>query len=120
MPRIIYDWRWEEAFDRFGFDDGDGYCLTQAVANVLENAGCRCRTARFGAHNTIIHRITLPDGSALDTPHAKSSARLWLPARLVAMLDNAFPLRALRDHRRAPPAYPSTPKQPTQTPGASV
>jgi hypothetical protein len=110
MPRIIYDWRWEEAFDRFGFDDGDGYCLTQDVANVLENAGCRCCTAQFGAHNTIIHRVILPDGSPLDNPFAKFSARLWLPAHLVAMLDNAFPLRALHDHRRAPAACPSTAK----------
>jgi hypothetical protein len=34
-----HEWRWEEAFDKFGFDDGGSLVMTDDVANVLRKAG---------------------------------------------------------------------------------
>lgn len=37
-----YHWQWEEAFDKFGFNDGDGQVETWQVADVLSKAGYEC------------------------------------------------------------------------------
>ena len=38
MKTIVY-WEWEEAFNKFGFDDGDGPNFTRIVADLLYNLG---------------------------------------------------------------------------------
>ena len=39
MPLKFIIWSWEEAFDKFGFEDGDGLVMTDVVAAVLQDAG---------------------------------------------------------------------------------
>lgn len=39
MPSTTITWSWTEAFDKFGFDDGDGLVMTWHVADVLNAAG---------------------------------------------------------------------------------
>ena len=34
----IHTWSWEEAFDKFGFNDGDGLVMTNRVVQVLRDA----------------------------------------------------------------------------------
>jgi hypothetical protein len=85
-----HEWRWEDAFDKFGFGDGDGLVMTDHVADVLRKAGYAVTTEHWGFHNVIITTIALggveqiPDGVRLgyDDP------RGYLPAALVAILDN--------------------------------
>jgi hypothetical protein len=48
-------WRWEEAFDKFGFGDGDGQVMTSDVAHVLRAAGYVVASAPWGLHNTTIY-----------------------------------------------------------------
>ena len=51
-------WHWEEAFDKFGFNDGDGLVMTEVVANSLRKRGYIVETHTWGWHNTIINRIS--------------------------------------------------------------
>ena len=48
---------WSEAFNKFGYDDGDGVVETPLVAEILENAGYRVKYSRWSPHNTIIYSI---------------------------------------------------------------
>jgi hypothetical protein len=34
-----HDWSWDEAFNKFGFGDGDGLVMTNQVADALRAAG---------------------------------------------------------------------------------
>ena len=44
-------WRWEEAFDKFGFGDGDGQVMTHVVEHVLRAAGYVVSSEPWGLHN---------------------------------------------------------------------
>jgi hypothetical protein len=84
-----HDWTWEEAFQKFGFGDGDGLVMTDSVAGVLIDAGYAVESQQWGLHNVIITSIKLdgveqiPEGTTLgyDDP------RGYLPAAIVALLD---------------------------------
>lgn len=56
-----YHWRWEEAFDKFGFGDGDGDVRTSDVVMVLSDAGYHVVSNVWGLHNEVIESI-LKDG----------------------------------------------------------
>lgn len=93
MPRVIIRWRWEEAFNKFGFNDGDGLNFTDAVANYLRENGYAIRTEAWGAHNFMITDI-LKVGSSVIPAKTKigyENPRAYLPRQLVQKLDRAFP-----------------------------
>lgn len=83
-------WRWEEAFDKFGFNDGDGIVMTEVVANRLRCAGYVVRTTVWGCHNTIIDRIErdgrsiIPDTANVGYDHPGH----YLPEEVVRLLDS--------------------------------
>lgn len=89
-----YQWQWEDAFDKFGFGDGDGQRETCTVVTVLEKAGYVVETSEFGLHNEVIDSIKkdgveqIPDGTEVgyDDP------RQYLPAAIVTLLDEKLPL----------------------------
>lgn len=89
----FYWWRWEEAFDKFGFGDGDGQVMTEAVADTLRAAGYVVETERWGLHNIVIVSIErdgveqIPDAAitGYDNP------RDYLPPAIVALLDEKLP-----------------------------
>lgn len=89
-----YHWRWEEAFDKFGFGDGDGQRETCTVVAVLEKAGYIVETSELGLHNEIIDSIKkdgveqIPYGT--ETGH--DDPRQYLPAAIVTLLDAKLPL----------------------------
>jgi hypothetical protein len=86
-----HDWNWEEAFDKFGFNDGDGLVMTNRVALVLETAGYTVTARTWGMHNTLItsiksngrERIPSQAEVGYDRP------RGYLPKAIVTLLDNA-------------------------------
>jgi hypothetical protein len=97
---IEEEWIWEEAFDKFGFYDGDGEVHTDEVAAVLEDAGYHTKVSTWGMHNSVICSLTAPDGTEL-IPGGESNfafgydnARKYLPLKVVKILDRAFPARA--------------------------
>ena len=87
-----HGWSWTEAFEKFGFDDGDGLVMTEAVATVLAAAGYAVSSFKWGMHNTIISSIKrgqtelIPEGTSVgyDDP------RKYLPEEVIALLDERF------------------------------
>ena len=84
-----YRWNWEEAFDKFGFDDGDGQVMTDTVADVLRDAGYAVEAHPWGLHNIVITSIRkdgaeqIPEGTCI----GYEDPRGFLPSEIVAMLD---------------------------------
>ena len=87
-----HSWSWTDAFDKFGFDDGDGLVMTEAVVTVLGAAGYAVSSSMWGMHNTIISSIKrgrtelIPEGTSVgyDDP------RKYLPKEVIALLDARF------------------------------
>lgn len=87
------DWSWEEAFDKFGFGDGDSLVMTDHVADALREHGYVVTTHEWGSHNTIITSIVGKRGKELIPATANvgyDDPRKYLPARIRRMLDKAF------------------------------
>ncbi len=88
-----YHWDWADAFNKFGFDDGDGQIETHTVEDVLENLGYRVEADGWGFHNTIITSIK-KDGIELipnDVTLGYDNPRDYLPEKLITLLDEALP-----------------------------
>lgn len=91
-----YHWRWEEAFDKFGFGDGEGLVMTGTVAAALHDAGYVVTAEPWGLHNVVITDIErdgqpiIPKGTTIgyDKP------RDYLPPEIIKLLDEAFPEHA--------------------------
>jgi len=86
-------WDWADAFNKFGFGDGDGQVETYTVVDALECRGYLVEAEHWGFHNTIIKSIKksgkelIPDSVTLgyDNP------REYLPKKLITLLDEALP-----------------------------
>lgn len=89
------NWRWEEAFDKFGFNDGDGDVRTKDVFNVLQEAGYTPTETRWGWHNTVITSIKTPEGKDLIDRHLPrfgyDCPRTYLPEAIIELLDEKLP-----------------------------
>lgn len=85
-------WSWEEAFDKFGFGDGDDLIMTEVVAEVLRRHGYTVEAKIAGLHNAIITDITrdgvpcIPD----DVARGYDDPRKYLPEDIVALLNFEF------------------------------
>ena len=97
MPRYIQEWTWMEAFDKFGFGDGEDTNHTQEVVDVLKAAGYVCNPAG-GMHNYYMDSLkkdgqvwepNLSDGFIEQMD--ENRPRTWLPGEVVDLLDKAFP-----------------------------
>jgi hypothetical protein len=83
--------RWEDAFLKFGYDDGDGYIGTNHVVDALLGYDVECDT--FGMHNSVIIQITDVDGNEMipeGTDIGYDDPREYLPKHIVEYLDNHF------------------------------
>lgn len=87
-----YRWNWEEAFDKFGFKDGDGQVETWQVEAVLTEAGYECIVEGWGLHNTVISSIR-KDGTEFvpqdddEVAFGYDCPRTYLPEDIIALLD---------------------------------
>ena len=98
MPKITIDWGWEEAFNKFGFGDGDGEVMTDSVVAAIQAKGYRVAHQVWGMHNDTIYEIKRADGTVIYPPPSKPNYRVGydnprdvLPPDLVAHLDKEFP-----------------------------
>ena len=85
-------WSWEDAFDKFGFDDGDGIVMTDTVAQTLRDNGYKVEVTPWGLHNVVITGIAR-DGISLipeATELGYDDPRNYLPHDIVALLDRSF------------------------------
>lgn len=94
--RITFQWRWEEAFDKFGFSDGDGQNETGQVECVLSDAGYEVKMDAWGLHNDVI--VSIKKDGQEQIPHddpkiafGYTDPREYLPAEIIALLDEHFP-----------------------------
>ena len=89
------DWSWEEAFNKFGFNDGDGLVMTEHVADALRAHGYMVRVEAWGIHNVTIASIKTDKGKEQIPVETISfgydAARTYLPKRIIKLLDAAFP-----------------------------
>ena len=61
MPKTAIEWQWEEAFDKFGFGDGDGPNFTSEVAGAIQGKfGYECKLDTWGMHNFMIMSVVDP------------------------------------------------------------
>jgi len=91
-----YYWSWEEAFDKFGFGDGDGQVETWTVEDVLTEAGYEVTVNGWGLHNTVIVSIKKETQELIpmDDPSVQfgyDNPREYLPDNIVQLLDKELP-----------------------------
>ena len=90
MPAVIINWSWEEAFDKFGFGDGDGLVMTDVVVAVLRDAGYCAASEPWGSHNITIFSIEDASGIELiptDINLGYDDPRDYLPDAIIKLLD---------------------------------
>lgn len=87
-----HQWSWEEAFDKFGFEDGDGLVMTEAVAGALRKGGYDVTVEAWGLHNIVITTIG-KSGRSLISDKVNlgyDDPRKFLPKKIIALLDETF------------------------------
>ncbi len=89
MPITQIEWWWEEAFDRNGFEDGDGANFTNEVRDALQAVGWAVQTDTQGMHNYMIECISR--GNEDYEFDGGTDPRKILPKNVVAFLDERFP-----------------------------
>lgn len=90
----VSTWTWEEAFDKFGFGDGDGDIMTWTVAKALQDEGYYVEVQPWGLHNTIINVITKDGEHKIPYDNITlgyDNPREYLPKEVIEILDKKFP-----------------------------
>lgn len=64
MFDISYDWSWTEAFNKYGFNEGETDTYTFEVSDFLADLGYIIETTS-GIHNTYISSLRSPTGVEL-------------------------------------------------------
>lgn len=87
-----YSWNWEEAFDKFGFSDGDGQVMTAVVEYVLKQAEYQVESIQYGMHNLVINSIIKDDMEFM--PNENNSIQIgydcpreYLSKEIIELLD---------------------------------
>ena len=91
-----FRWSWTEAFEKFGFMDGDGQVETWNVETILAEAGYEVVVQGWGMHNTVITSIKKNGVEFIphDDPEVTfgyDDPRSYLPVAIVELLDGALP-----------------------------
>jgi hypothetical protein len=86
-------WSWTEAFDKFGFEDGDGLVMTEHVAGTLTIAGYTVETSIWSIHNVIITSIKRDDIELIPEKAnlGYDDPLEYLPDDIIAVLNDAYP-----------------------------
>lgn len=85
-----FRWSWEEAFDKFGFGDGDSNVMTEVVAKVLDGAGYAVETSAWGLHNVVIRSIRKQGVEQIPAQGIRfgyDNPRDYLPQAIIDLLD---------------------------------
>ncbi len=91
-----YHWDWTEAFDKFGFGDGDGQIETWQVEAVLTEDGYDVIVEGWGLHNTVITSIKKENIEYIpyqnkDYTFGYDNPREYFPHEIIILLDKKFP-----------------------------
>tara|TARA_R100001086_G_scaffold244261_2_gene173827 strand:- start:11440 stop:11748 length:309 start_codon:yes stop_codon:yes gene_type:complete len=92
------EWAWEEAFCKFGFDDGDGWNGTYLIQEFIEKEfGYTVEADTWGIHNYMIFSIKdkkgkeLLDEDKLNIEIGYTDPKDYLPKEMIKKLDKTFP-----------------------------
>ena len=88
MPKTTIIWQWEEAFQKYGFHDGDN-SQTYRIEDALNELGYQVITSQ-GIHNYHIVSICKSDKEWIIEDD--ENPRPYLPQEVVEELDALFPL----------------------------
>ena len=92
MPTKIITWSWEEAFDKFGFEDGDGTRHDRCCGSRATRRWLQCLAAEpWGSHNVVIFSIKDATGNEIIPSTVKigyDDPRSYLQATIIALLDS--------------------------------
>jgi hypothetical protein len=109
MPVQEIEWTWEEAFYKFGFEDGEGWNGTDLICNAIATdfPDLVFECDGWGCHNYMIFDIKKkdtdesvytmtvvePDGTEreVEPKIGYDSPRRYLPKYLIEFLDREFP-----------------------------
>ena len=91
------NWTWDEAFSKFGFDDGENlFNGSDEVASVIEELGYKVSCGNWGNHNYLINGV-LKEGTEVnliettdDYTMGYSDPRSALPSEVIKRLDECF------------------------------
>ena len=90
MPTETYTWYWDEAFCKFGFDDGDGPRHTYEVITFIDsNTEYRAHQRMSSIHNEWITEIEDKDGNEIECD-GYTDPRDILPQDLLIALNERF------------------------------
>ena len=90
MPVEKIYWEWEEAFNKFGLGDGDGWNGTHIVEDFLYKIGCKeVECDNWGIHNFMIFHIVDKDGKKYEFDGYEDPQNI-LPKRIIKRLDKEF------------------------------
>ena len=90
MPVQHIHWEWEEAFNKFGFGDGDEWNGTHLVEEFLHSIGCKeVECDSWGIHNYMIFRIVDKDGKEYEFDGYEDPHNI-LPKRIIRKLNEEF------------------------------
>lgn len=90
-----FEWHWEEAFYKSGFNDGDGQIETWQVEAVLSDAGYDVAVSEWGVHNTVIVSIKRSGQELIpyndrELTFGYDDPRSYLPSDVVQLLDEGL------------------------------
>lgn len=116
MPRTVIKWSWEEAFDKYGFGDGDSWNGTDIVYPVIDRLdNYNTQVDCWGCHNYMImdiidtetdksilfsenhewrqdvHERIVARGGDPKEDYGYLDPRLYLPKHIIDALDEALP-----------------------------
>lgn len=90
---MTFELTWEEAFDKFGYGDGDGPNGTQEVQDALEEIGYTSVADTWGIHNYMINDVFDSEGKSIipeGTYVGYADPREYLPKHIIEHLDKTF------------------------------
>lgn len=94
MATTHITWSWEEAFDKFGFNDGNGWNGSYLVGRFIDDVyDVKTVLSSQGMHNYMIIDILDHDKNSTiseDVEIGYTCPRDYLPKDLVALLDKEF------------------------------
>ena len=83
MPTYSTNWDWEDAFSKFGFNDGDGWNGTYLVSEFIETLGYETCCGCWGLPNYLIMAILKEKKSILFMQDANGSTRGFLTSPIL-------------------------------------
>ena len=90
--KTIIEWSWEEAFDKFGFDDGDSWNGTGEVELWFETKlGWTSESHTWGCHNYMIFLLKDWKTEKEYEFDGYKDPRDILPKNIIKKLDKQFP-----------------------------